>query len=439
MAAPTSRTHPVQHRRGDYQSSEKPSPQGEGYKEMIKIEITYRAFSLEIWENEPQLSLSVYSGETGRGFEIELMDKGENYLIPENCRAVFTALKPDGKLIFNPCQIQDNKIFYTLTPQSTALAGLLSCQLRLYGENDALILSPRFSLLVRPSVYSDEGILESENEVAALTALVSEAQELISEVSHSLQSGAFVPDFSVGLVETLPAGHMAQVELSGTGDKPVLSFKIPQGEMGTNEGLIPDAALSATSTRPVQNSVLFDALSKKVEKTEFELSIANFVEKNYFSETLSNFVEMEEFRNSMAGKQDREEGKALSSNDFTDELKAKLDGIEAGANKFVLTDSSVSTAKIADYAVTANKLAAGAKSRAEAVTLSVSGWADNTQTVSLSAVTASNNLIVAAAPESRSDYNDAEIYCASQAEGSLTFKCASRPAADVTANVIILV
>ena len=40
-------------------------------------------------------------------------------------------------------------------------------------------------------------------------------------------------------------------------------------------------------------------------------------------------------------------GKGLSTNDFTKAYKEKLDGIEAGANKFVLQDKSVTKAKLA--------------------------------------------------------------------------------------------
>jgi hypothetical protein len=35
----------------------------------------------------------------------------------------------------------------------------------------------------------------------------------------------------------------------------------------------------------------------------------------------------------LAGKVDKVDGKGLSANDFTDEAKAKLDGVEAGANQ----------------------------------------------------------------------------------------------------------
>lgn len=61
--------------------------------------------------------------------------------------------------------------------------------------------------------------------------------------------------------------------------------------------LVVDDALSETSTNPVQNKVITLALSEKVDK---------------------------------------EVGKTLTSNDFTNELKDKLDNIEVGANRTII-------------------------------------------------------------------------------------------------------
>ncbi len=99
---------------------------------------------------------------------------------------------------------------------------------------------------------------------------------------------------------------------------------------------------------------------------------------------------------------------------------------------------TVQTGNIADGAVTAAKLAASAKSNGVAVILASGNWADNAQTVNVEGVSAGNNVIIAAAPDSRTAWNDAEIYCSAQAEGTLTFKCSTVPTADVTANVVIL-
>lgn len=79
-----------------------------------------------------------------------------------------------------------------------------------------------------------------------------------------------------------------------------------------------------------------------------------------------------------------------------------------------------------------------AKHRTVALTLTASGWADGSQSVSCEGITAGSTLIVASDPENYEDYSKAGVYCAAQAEGSLTFLCKSVPAVDLTANVMIL-
>ena len=71
--------------------------------------------------------------------------------------------------------------------------------------------------------------------------------------------------------------------------------------------LVVDDALSETSTNPVQNKVITLALSEKVDK---------------------------------------EVGKTLTSNDFTNELKDKLDNIEVGANKTIIDTELSDTSNV---------------------------------------------------------------------------------------------
>ena len=74
------------------------------------------------------------------------------------------------------------------------------------------------------------------------------------------------------------------------------------------------------------------------------------------------------------------------------------------------------------------------------VTLSASGWDTNakTQTVSVSKVTATVNLIITAAPDSYMAYAKACVRCTAQGAGTLTFACETVPTEDVVANVLIL-
>ena len=74
------------------------------------------------------------------------------------------------------------------------------------------------------------------------------------------------------------------------------------------------------------------------------------------------------------------------------------------------------------------------------VTLRASGWNANTktQTVSVSGVTATVNLIITAAPDSYMAYAKAGVRCTAQGAGTLTFACETVPTDNVAANVLIV-
>ena len=81
-----------------------------------------------------------------------------------------------------------------------------------------------------------------------------------------------------------------------------------------------------------------------------------------------------------------------------------------------------------------------AKPKQVSVTLSASGWnsSSKTQTVSVSGVTATGNLIITAAPDSYMAYAKAAVRCTAQGEGTLTFACETVPTANMAANVLIV-
>ncbi len=112
----------------------------------------------------------------------------------------------------------------------------------------------------------------------------------------------------------------------------------------------------------------------------------------------------------LAGKVDIEAGKALSTNDYTTVEKNKLAGLSA------------------PVAVT--------------VTLAAASWTEGTdsatQTVNVTGVTATNSVIVQAAPASREAWLEADVYCSAQGAGTLTFTCEAAPESALTANVLIL-
>ena len=71
------------------------------------------------------------------------------------------------------------------------------------------------------------------------------------------------------------------------------------------------------------------------------------------------------------------------------------------------------------------------------VSLTVAGWSNKTQTVTVSGVTASNLVVVGAAPASADAYGEATVRCTAQATDSLTFVCEEVPEEALSVNVAI--
>jgi hypothetical protein len=86
--------------------------------------------------------------------------------------------------------------------------------------------------------------------------------------------------------------------------------------VGANKTVV-DSSLNSTSTNPVQNKVINSSLQSINQEIQSFNNAIDSLDKT---------------------KVDKEDGKELSSNDFTDTDKAKLDAIESGANKTVVDD-----------------------------------------------------------------------------------------------------
>lgn len=129
--------------------------------------------SLDINAQGSQVALNAKKSDTGRKIYISLRAGGTPYTIADDCYAVFAATKPDGSILYNACTIEGNEIVYEFTEQTCAAVGKSRCEIKLYGSDDKLITSPRFTLLVDGTVYPDEQV-ESTDEFSALTKLVSD-------------------------------------------------------------------------------------------------------------------------------------------------------------------------------------------------------------------------------------------------------------------------
>ena len=72
------------------------------------------------------------------------------------------------------------------------------------------------------------------------------------------------------------------------------------------------------------------------------------------------------------------------------------------------------------------------------VTLAAADWSDNSQTVTLADLRATDNVIISPDPANYSDYADAGVHCSAVGTNSLTFVCDTTPSTDLLVNVMVV-
>lgn len=239
-----------------------------------------------------------------------------------------------------------------------------------------------------------------------------------------------------------------------------------------------DSEMSNASTNPVQNKIVkaaIDAVSTKVDNIIEDAPEAYDTLKEISDYISTHETEYEALLAISNNKVDKVEGKGLSTNDFTDELLNKLNGIDDGATDIIVDDAlsstsenpvqnkvinealegKVSTSNVVDVISfdDENKIpttqavidyveeyGSGVSSKDIAITLLSTGWsvgegsALNTQTVNVPAMREGITPLIFL----QGDATDEEIYAYNlivnykSANGTVTFYAAEEPEVDIS-------
>jgi lysophospholipase L1-like esterase len=108
------------------------------------------------------------------------------YTLENTYLAVFSGVKSDGKKILNNCIIEDNRIRYDMTKQTSSTEGIVEVEIILYGEDDETLCSPRFDLVVDDRAIGDDIISEDEKIVLDSYALA-EAERVKNEAQRNIE------------------------------------------------------------------------------------------------------------------------------------------------------------------------------------------------------------------------------------------------------------
>lgn len=209
--------------------------------------------SLDIFKTSSQATLPVKQGDTAYRLCITITANGAPYHITEGCYAHFTAKKPDGNFINNKCTIENDTIYYQLTPQTTAAIGVVECEIVLYDNNDEQLATPPFNILVDAKAYNGEKI-ESSSEVNMLEDLIAESEAQIAEVEEKLANGEF------------------KGEKGDKGDKGEQGIQGEKGEKGEDgKDAITDQTYSPTSENAQSGKAVEQAIMSQYEGKNINL------------------------------------------------------------------------------------------------------------------------------------------------------------------------
>ena len=135
---------------------------------------TEHKITLDVQKPVSTTSICVKKGDTAHRLLINLAEGGYPYHIAEGCTAAFSAVKSDGKVIFNECAIDGDVIIYDMTDQTTSATGIVNCEIQIYGAGGDLLTSATFYIIVDDRASTGSGVVSSD-EFTLLTAMIHSA------------------------------------------------------------------------------------------------------------------------------------------------------------------------------------------------------------------------------------------------------------------------
>lgn len=217
-------------------------------------------FTLDVQIHQAQVSIPVTFNDTARRLYIGFTDGRKPYTIPDGCRAVFAALKPDGKSILNDCIIENNKtVVYEFSQNTTNAEGVVDCEIRLYDCEGKELTSPQFIIVVDKKVVRDEEVSLSESESTTLDSIIrSELERVEAEKERQKLADFLATSGGVIVSEEEPGEGLANVWVDSSPDTDEIflldNTDIVQ-ELSDAKDKIPSVALLKRVADKVEDSV----------------------------------------------------------------------------------------------------------------------------------------------------------------------------------------
>ena len=139
-------------------------------------------FTLNMHNHRSQASVSAFLGDTAIRLLITITDGGNTYAIEKGCVAILSGTKADGKKLWDRCAIVGNTIQYDFNEQTASCAGIVNCEVTLYGADGGVVTSPKFIIVVDEKEFG-YSVLDSETHIDALADIFKAENERVEAES----------------------------------------------------------------------------------------------------------------------------------------------------------------------------------------------------------------------------------------------------------------
>lgn len=222
--------------------------------------------------------LVVVQNDSGRNVNVNIVD----YKIPAEADARIWVIKPDGKVVWNNCDIiTDQIVKVKLTNQMLAVVGLSKAKIEIYTE-DEVLSTFNFYLQVEEDI-SDPNGTESKNESTALEEIANKIKDYeitvekgLTSIKNKIAEVVDTADGKMRDIDTLTSAKLTDINNTAVSQIKAINSSAAAAGESQREGINTVASSQISNITNITNQQLGNinaAATRQIEMIENKTSI----------------------------------------------------------------------------------------------------------------------------------------------------------------------
>ena len=222
--------------------------------------------------------LVVVQNDSGRNVNVNIVD----YKIPAEADARIWVIKPDGKVVWNNCDIiTDQIVKVKLTNQMLAVVGLSKAKIEIYTE-DEVLSTFNFYLQVEEDI-SDPNGTESKNESTALEEIANKIKDYeitvekgLTSIENKIAEVVDTADGKMRDIDTLTSAKLTDINNTAVSQIKAINSSAAAAGESQREGINTVASSQISNITNITNQQLGNinaAATRQIEMIENKTSI----------------------------------------------------------------------------------------------------------------------------------------------------------------------